>query len=584
MRAETGERRHAAESESSPEAGRLRFESSSARPAGDKLKFEAIEDPVPEAAPWKPNRSIGKPQGGTAPPAGSPVSPVPPAAGSAAAAGAETASAVRPETGRIPGSSAGSPLPRPGSPAEPAAEPVRRSSYSQKLSARFGSVRKLGDSGRQLFSQGEFRENPDPSSGDPGEPSEPSSRGAQRWQIRQGYARSLRAGLTGVRGTESVFGSGTGFRGEAGTREQAGGAGQAVRERESGSGRIWAVLLLCAAVFLVLMCFFSSCTILAQGTAAVVLETSYTAEDEDILAVDADYTALEAELRERVSQTESLYPGYDEYRYQLDEIGHNPFELASLLTVLYEDYTEEEVLSLLPEILESQYILTIEEQTEIRTRTEEQTVTDPETGETVTSEAEAEYTWRILTITLENRGLAQAAGEAGLTEEQMERYAVLMETLGNKSYLFADSIYAVPSEGSSYQIPAEALTDEVFARMIQEAEKYLGYPYVWGGSSPSTGFDCSGYVSWVINHCGNGWSVGRLTANGLLGICTVVSPSEARPGDLVFFQGTYDASGASHVGIYVGDGMMIHCGNPVQYTSINTSYWQEHLLCFGRLP
>lgn len=175
----------------------------------------------------------------------------------------------------------------------------------------------------------------------------------------------------------------------------------------------------------------------------------------------------------------------------------------------------------------------------------------------------------------------------GMDEEEASRYSVLMTTYGNKQYLFEDSIYSVysvSSEYADYAVSAEALSDERFANMIEEAEKYLGYAYVWGGSSPSTGFDCSGYVSWVINNCNNGWSVGRQTANGLLNLCTVVSASEAQPGDLVFFEGTYDTSGASHVGIYVGDGMMIHCGNPIQYTSIETSYWQEHLLCFGRLP
>ena len=195
--------------------------------------------------------------------------------------------------------------------------------------------------------------------------------------------------------------------------------------------------------------------------------------------------------------------------------------------------------------------------------------------------------YRILNVTLTNYGLGNVIASSRLTAEQWERYKVLLETLGNRSYLFGEDVSSAPGGGgeyTDYDIPGEALTDTAFANMVREAEKYLGYPYVWGGSSPSTSFDCSGFVSWVINNCGNGWSVGRQTANGLKNLCDIIPPSEAKPGDLIFFQGTYNTSGASHVGIYVGNGMMIHCGDPISYASIETNYWQQHFYCFGRIP
>jgi cell wall-associated NlpC family hydrolase len=229
--------------------------------------------------------------------------------------------------------------------------------------------------------------------------------------------------------------------------------------------------------------------------------------------------------------------------------------------------------------------MSVWDEIEIRTRTVTHTSTDPETGETTTEEEEEEYEWHILNIKVTNQGLDMIAGNE-LNESQLSLYRIYQSSLGNRSDLFGDRITAgnPASGGMSYDIPSEALSDAKFAAMITEAEKYLGYPYVWGGSSPSTSFDCSGFVSWVINNCGNGWNYGRQTANGLRSICTYVSPSEAKPGDLIFFEKTYNTTGASHVGIYVGNGMMIHCGNPIQYTSIETSYWQQHFLCFGRLP
>lgn len=348
-------------------------------------------------------------------------------------------------------------------------------------------------------------------------------------------------------------------------------------------------------LFMVISGMFSSCSTMFQGGTQVVLGTSFTAEDEDILGTDEDYTALENDLRSQVDNIESTHPGYDEYRYALDEIGHNPYELASYLTVVFEDYTREEVQATLQQLFEQQYELILEEEVEIRTRTETRigtrTHTDPETGETWEEEyeyeVEVEYEYYILNVTLRNYGLGNVIRSSGLSADQLERYEVLLETLGNRSYLFGEDVSSAPGGGgeyTDYDIPGEALTDTAFANMIREAEKYLGYPYVWGGSSPSTSFDCSGFVSWVINNCGNGWSVGRQTANGLKNLCDIIPPSEAKPGDLIFFQGTYNTSGASHVGIYVGNGMMIHCGDPISYASIQTNYWQQHFYCFGRIP
>ena len=351
------------------------------------------------------------------------------------------------------------------------------------------------------------------------------------------------------------------------------------------------LVLVAGLLFMVISSMFSSCAAMFQGGTQVILGTSFTAEDEDIIGADNDYKALEAALRNQINNIERTHSGYDEYRYDLDEINHNPYELAAYLTVKFEDYTREEVQSTLRWLFDQQYELILTEEVEIRTRTETRTgtstSTDPETGETTTEEyeyeVEVEYEYYILNVKLVNKGLNRVIGSSGLTEDEMERYRVLLQTSGNRPDIFGDDIYAVTGEYTDYDIPGEALTDTRFANMIREAEKYLGYPYVWGGSSPSTSFDCSGFVSWVINNCGNGWSVGRLTANGLMGVCDIIPRSSAKPGDLIFFQGTYDTSGASHVGIYVGNGMMIHCGNPISYASIETSYWQQHFYCFGRI-
>ena len=418
------------------------------------------------------------------------------------------------------------------------------------------------------------------------------SRWRQKSEIKKEYAAAKAGKNVGTAASGAASGAAT-----------AKNAGKAAKETKKVSERVgefvskhWHGLLIGGGILLVVMMIsgmMGSCSVMFQGGSDVVVETSFTAEDEDILGVEADYCALEAALQARINNIESEFPGYDEINITQDQIGHNPYELASYLTVVFENYTRSQVQSTLQQIFSAQYELTIDEVVETRYRTETKTRsvtrTDPETGESYEEEEEYEeevpYDYYILNVTLDNKGLANILLSAGLTDDQMMRYGLLMQTLGNKPEIFGDNPYAIAIQDVlHYDIPGEALTDERFRRMITEAEKYLGYPYVWGGSSPSTSFDCSGFVSWVINHCGNGWNVGRLTADGLKNICAIIPRSEAKPGDLIFFQGTYNTTGASHVAIYVGNGMMIHCGNPIQYASIDTAYWQAHFYCFGRLP
>ena len=422
-----------------------------------------------------------------------------------------------------------------------------------------------------------------------------------RWRQKQAIKKEYAAAKAG-RSTGEAAGAAA-EAGKAAGGATAKGAGKAAKETrnvlEKAAEFISShthMILVGGGLLLVIMVIsgaMGSCSVFFQSGANVVIDTSYTADDEDILGAESDYCDLESELQARIDNIRTEYDGYDEYRIHTDQIGHNPFELASYLTVLFENYKREQVQDTLQELFDSQYELTIEEEVEIRTRIEtrevEHSETDPETGEedtwTETEEYEVEYEYYILNVTLANHGLGKVIAESGITEDQMQRYAVLMQTYGNKKEIFGDNPYAIAVQDVlHYDIPGEALTDERFRRMITEAEKYLGYPYVWGGASPSTSFDCSGFVSWVINHCGNGWSYGRLTAEGLRQVCAIIPKSEAKPGDLIFFQGTYNTSGASHVGIYVGNGMMIHCGNPIQYASTETSYWQAHYYCCGRLP
>ena len=408
-----------------------------------------------------------------------------------------------------------------------------------------------------------------------------------RWRQKQAIKKEYAAAKAGAAAAENTAaGTAKAAQGTASMTEK---AFQFVQSHSHIIIGIAAVGLL----VLVIAGSVSSCSVLINGGGNVVLGTSYTAEDEDLKGAETDYTKLEDKLRKQIDRIETDHPGYDEYRYNLAEIGHNPYELASLLTVEFENYTRSQVQARLQSIFEAQYELKLEEKVEIRTRKETRVgyrynpITG--TGHTYTYQVTVQYEYKILNVTLLNRGVDYVARNSGLTDDQLERYEVTLECRGNRDDLFAGIAFATPDgAGSSgeyqdYDIPGEALTDEKFRKMITEAEKYLGYPYVWGGSSPSTSFDCSGFVSWVINHCGNGWNVGRQTANGLMGKCDIISKSEAKPGDLIFFQKTYNTSGASHVGIYVGNGMMIHCGNPISYASIETNYWRQHYYCMGRI-
>lgn len=408
-----------------------------------------------------------------------------------------------------------------------------------------------------------------------------------RWRQKQAIKKEYSAAKAGAAAAENTAaGTAKAAQGTASMTEK---AVQFVQSHSHIIIGIAAVGLL----VLVIAGSVSSCSVLINGGGNVVLGTSYTAEDEDLKGVETDYTKLEDKLRKQIDRIETDHPGYDEYRYNLAEIGHNPYELASLLTVEFENYTRSQVQARLQSIFEVQYELKLEEKVEIRTRKETRVgyrynpITG--TGHTYTYQVTVQYEYKILDVTLLNRGVDYVARNSGLTDDQLQRYEVTLECRGNRDDLFAGIAFATPDgAGSSgeyqdYDIPGEALTDEKFRKMITEAEKYLGYPYVWGGSSPSTSFDCSGFVSWVINHCGNGWNVGRQTANGLMGKCDIIPKSEAKPGDLIFFQKTYNTSGASHVGIYVGNGMMIHCGNPISYASIETSYWRQHYYCMGRI-
>ena len=467
-------------------------------------------------------------------------------------------------------------------------------------------------------------------------------------------------------------------------------AGSAVRgtqrnlaQKAFGSVKRHAHLWLAFGVFALLMILIgglvSSCGAFLGSTGNVLLGTSFTAEEEDIRGAEADYCAMEEALRERLRRIEEDNPGYDDYEIDLSEIGHDPYELAAFLTVLYEDYTREEVQDTLREIFSRQYEYAVSERTETVTETRQVRVGEslgpvvtsgycncpiccgiwsggptasgayPTANHTIAVDAYhpfvpmgtrivmngVEYTvedtgnfhrfgvqfdvyydshwaaslhghrtWEafiaddngdqvvevtqtvtkhILTVTVTNHSLEEVVDHWGLTDDQRERYRLLVELKGNREDLFAQPASLMTQE-AAYQVPGHALTNERFARMVQEAEKYLGYPYVWGGSSPATSFDCSGFVCWVINHSGNGWNVGRTTAEGLHQMLPVIRPEEAQPGDIILFQGTYRTRGASHVGIYVGNGMMIHAGNPIKYASINSNYFRAHFLCFCRLP
>ena len=390
----------------------------------------------------------------------------------------------------------------------------------------------------------------------------------QKRKLKREYAKAYReARKTGSRGAAVAKKA----------KEAVSNAGQAAVALVKNNKGVLVIVGGVALLFILLFSSLSSCSVSMEGAMGAVLGTSYTSEDPDILQVEDNYIALEQELERRMANIESEFPGYDEYQYDVDTIGHDPNELISYLTAKFNAFTPAQVQAELEALFNQQYTLTTREEVQIRYRTV--TWTDEEGNE---HESEEAYEYYILHVTLRNHSLGTVAVE-NLTEDEKGRYAAILELKGNKPYLFGDNIYANPSEGEHYEIPGEALSDPAFAARITEAEKYLGYPYVWGGSNPSTSFDCSGFVCWVFTNSGV-HNLPRTTATGIYNQCAIISSSEAKPGDIIFFTGTYDSAGpVSHVGIYVGDGMMIHCGSPIQYANINTSYWQQHFYAFGRL-
>jgi len=408
--------------------------------------------------------------------------------------------------------------------------------------------------------------------------SNPVSRFWQKQKIKRDYAKAARAAGQTAQGA-----AGAATKTAQASAAAAKKAAQKSEKAASFVARHWKGALLIGGVGLLLLMIMGglqSCTAMFGGTGTGLAATSYLSEDADMLGAEAAYAELEADLQHELDNYESLHPGYDEYRYDLDDIGHDPYVLTSILSALHGGaYTLDEVQGDLDRLFGMQYTLTQTIETEIRYRTE--TRTDSEGNE---YEVEVPYTYYICNVKLVNNDLSHLPVSI-MNEEQLSFYAAYMQTLGNRPDLFPSGSYPNAStvkEPTYYEIPPEALEDETFAAMIAEAAKYVGYPYVWGGSSPSTSFDCSGFISWVINH--SGWNVGRLTAQGLYNICTPVTAEQAKPGDLVFFVGTYDTPGVSHVGLYVGNSVMLHCGDPISYTNLNSSYWQQHLYCYGRLP
>ena len=455
--------------------------------------------------------------------------------------------------------------------AEGAAKKLKDGKYSKKLKA-YKKAEKLDKAADKANIQALRRKQ---------QAAQPTSNPISRWKQRQQIKASYYARKTGGKAGGSAANSAR----SAATQKAKAAAAKAAQFASTHAHMLLmgGVLVL---LILVIFCFITSCSVFFPGGMGTVWTTSYTAEDEDILGAEADYQALEEALRAEVAAIPSSYPDYDEYTWDLDPITHDPHELAAVLTAIHEAYTRGEVQGTMQSIFDAQYEIILTETIEIRTRTETRTGTDPTTGDTYTYEVEVQYEWRILNITLLNFGIDSVA-RGMLSGDDLDRYDILQETQGNRPELFGGVSVGYGSDGSGeagidYEVPAEALSDPEFAAMLEEAEKYLGTPYVWGGSSPETGFDCSGYVCWVLNQ--SGWDVDRTTANGLWQQSAKVSEHEAKPGDLVFFQGTYDTPGASHVGLYVGNGMMISAGDPIKYSNIHSSYWDKHLLGFGRIP
>ena len=407
----------------------------------------------------------------------------------------------------------------------------------------------------------------------------PTSNPVSKWQQKQAIkkqyaaAKHNQAAQTTAKAVENTA------KAAKKAAEKAEKAGKYVWEHRRGFAIAAAILLMLA----FLLNGLSSCSVIMDGVGSGIAASTYPSQDADMLGAEAQYCEMEAELQRYLDTYESTHD-YDEYHFDLDTIEHDPYVLISMITALHQgEWTLDEVHGTLQMLFDRQYILTEDVVVETRYRTETDTWTDAD-GNTHTDTYQVPYDYYICTVTLENFNLSHVPVYI-MSEEQLGMYATYMATLGNRPDLFPGSGYIgkyVEGSYTDYDIPPEALNDEVFAAIIKEAEKYLGYPYVWGGSSPSTSFDCSGFVSWVINH--SGWDVGRLGAQGLCNICTPVSSANVKPGDLMFFTGTYDTPGVSHVGIYVGNNMMIHCGDPISYANLNSNYWQSHFYRYGRLP
>ena len=407
----------------------------------------------------------------------------------------------------------------------------------------------------------------------------PTSNPVSKWQQKQAIKKQYAAAKHNQAAQATAKAAENTAKAAKKAAEKAEKAGKYVWEHRRGFAIAAAILLMLA----FLLNGLSSCSVIMDGVGSGIAASTYPSQDADMLGAEAQYCEMEAELQRYLDTYESTHD-YDEYHFDLDTIEHDPYVLISIITALHQgEWTLDEVQGTLQMLFDRQYILTEDVVVETRYRTETDTWTDAD-GNTHTDTYQVPYDYYICTVTLENFNLSHVPVYI-MSEEQLGMYATYMATLGNRPDLFPGSGYIgkyVEGSYTDYDIPPEALDDEVFAAIIKEAEKYLGYPYVWGGSSPSTSFDCSGFVSWVINH--SGWDVGRLGAQGLCNICTPVSSANVKPGDLVFFTGTYDTPGVSHVGIYVGNNMMIHCGDPISYANLNSSYWQSHFYHYGRLP
>ena len=407
----------------------------------------------------------------------------------------------------------------------------------------------------------------------------PTSNPVSKWQQKQAIKKQYAAAKHNQAAQTTAKAAENTAKAAKKAAEKAEKAGKYVWEHRRGFAIAAAILLMLA----FLLNGLSSCSVIMDGVGSGIAASTYPSQDADMLGAEAQYCEMEAELQRYLDTYESTHD-YDEYHFDLDTIEHDPYVLISIITALHQgEWTLDEVQGTLQMLFDRQYILTEDVVVETRYRTETDTWTDAD-GNTHTDTYQVPYDYYICTVTLENFNLSHVPVYI-MSEEQLGMYATYMATLGNRPDLFPGSGYIgkyVAGSYTDYDIPPEALDDEVFAAIIKEAEKYLGYPYVWGGSSPSTSFDCSGFVSWVINH--SGWDVGRLGAQGLCNICTPVPSANVKPGDLVFFTGTYDTPGVSHVGIYVGNNMMIHCGDPISYANLNSNYWQSHFYRYGRLP